>query len=652
MSRLIGSLMLASGLLGTANLAMATTYFVDATTGSDLRTPFEAQDPSTPWKTIRRALGAALSGDTVKVNPGTYAEGIESRVDGAAGAPIVLQSTVVGPGGAVIQPPAGTPGFFISHNYHWIVGFTVVGATIGIRLGDHDGGGPVTGLLVQSNNVSNNSSNGIQVSRGLSTEIAFNVVHDNGANGISYSGDSSLIHDNVVHHNGQFGIYVKDGVDHVVYDNTSFANVQTDLQILGATLPTPALIYYVDCATGNDARTATEAKNPATPWKSIKTALAVADGGDTVMVLGGTVLAPRICAESGLQSRRAGSPSAPITIKAATPGAVIIDPPAGPGFLVSHDYHLIYGFVITATNGIQVQGGGALTGTVISNNRLLRNSQSGIKVSGAAGVTIMHNVIASNGKQGIVYDTSSRANIFDNLIHLNGSAGAWGIEISSGNGHRITNNTVWGHTAAGSGGIRVGTSADAPVYSTVVNNIVVNNRVGIKEPAGSGYAGIAKLEFNDVFGNTADYDLSPTGSAVGSTSLSQDPRFVSLDPANPNFLRLSRLASGQPVDSPCIDVGSTAADTLGLGSRTVFASKAPDVGRADLGYHWPLNLVVGVITDTSASVTTNSGPSNDSFTLSLRLVPGAGSDGIELGTSDAELSFGSVFYALPVSGFQ
>src|SRR5262249_7441958 len=164
--------------------------------------------------------------------------------------------------------------------------------------------------------------------------------------------------------------------------------------------------------------------------------------------------------------------------------------------------------------------------------------------------------------------------------------------------------------------------------------------------------GIAKLEFNDVFGNTADYDLSPTGSAVGSTSLSQDPRFVSLDPANPNFLRLSRLASGQPVDSPCIDVGSTAADTLGLGSRTVFASKAPDVGRADLGYHWPLNLVVGVITDTSASVTTNSGPSNDSFTLSLRLVPGAGSDGIELGTSDAELSFGSVFYALPVSGFQ
>jgi len=33
------------------------------------------------------------------------------------------------------------------------------------------------------------------------------------------------------------------------------------------------------------------------------------------------------------------------------------------------------------------------------------------------------------------------------------------------------------------------------------------------------------------------------------------------------------------------------------------------------------------------------------------LIAGAGSDGIELGTGDAELSFGSLSYSLPVSGF-
>src|SRR4030095_2230280 len=172
-----------------------------------------------------------------------------------------------------------------------------------------------------------------------------------------------------------------------------------------------------------------------------------------------------------------------------------------------------------ASNGIQVQGGGALTGIVITNSRIVGNDQSGIKVSGATGVTMMHNVIALNQKQGIVYAARNQANIFDNLIYSNGlsATGAWGIEISSGNGHRVTNNTVWGHTNASSGGIRLGTSTGTPGYSTGVNNIVVRHKIGIKEPGGSGYAGIAKLEFNDVFANTANYDLS--GSVVGASSI-------------------------------------------------------------------------------------------------------------------------------------
>ena len=345
-----------------------------------------------------------------------------------------------------------------------------------------------------------------------------------------------------------------------------------------------AVTYFVDCEAGDDARPPSAARNSATPWRTIKFALAEAEAGDTVMVLGGTVQAPRTCSEGLIESKRPGSFGALITIKAATPGAVIVDPPSGNGFRIKHGYHRIEGFVVTgATNGIQVEA----SDVVINSNRI-SNNQVGIKISGSNGVAVMHNVINNNTKQGILY-TGTRANIFNNLLYSNGLGGAsWGIEISSGNGHRVTNNTVWGHTSSGSGGIRLGSTDANPVFSTVVNNIVVNNGIGIKEPSSGDYPGIAKLEFNDVFANTTDYDLShsPTGSVVGASSLRQDPRFVSVDPANPNFLQLSGIASGQSVDSPCIDKGSTAADTLGLGSRSVFTNQAPDTGRVDLGYHW------------------------------------------------------------------
>ena len=208
-----------------------------------------------------------------------------------------------------------------------IDGFRITGANQGLKLGAHDGGGNIVGLLIQNNKISGSSSNGINVENGLNVEIAFNIIFDNGANGITHGGNSSLIHDNVVHDNAQFGIYVRDGVGHQVFDNTAFNNGQADLQIVGETIPSPAFTYYVDCVAGNDGRTATQAKNPATPWRTIKFALSVVDGGDTVTVLGGTVQTPQVCGETTIESRKDGSAGAPIAIKAAVPGAIVINPP-------------------------------------------------------------------------------------------------------------------------------------------------------------------------------------------------------------------------------------------------------------------------------------------------------------------------------------
>jgi hypothetical protein len=184
MNRMIPVLGLGLGLLATPSVALALglTYYVDAATGDHLRTPAVAQSPATPWKTITKGVFHADGGDTIMVNSGRYLESVESKRDGwSASTPILLKSTV--PGGAIIQPPAGTNGFFNSHTYHTIDGFKVVGAFQGLRLGPHDGGGKVVGLLVHNNRINNNIDNGISVTKGLNVEIAFNFVKNNGRDG-------------------------------------------------------------------------------------------------------------------------------------------------------------------------------------------------------------------------------------------------------------------------------------------------------------------------------------------------------------------------------------------------------------------------------------------------------------------------------------
>ena len=172
---MIAVLGLGLGLLATpsAALAFGITYYVDAVIGDDSLN--DGLSAATPWKTITKGVFHADGGDTILVNPGTYLESVESKRDGfSVSTPIVLKSTV--PDAAVVRPPAGTNGFFISHNFHTIDGFKVAGALQGLRLGPHDGGGQVVGLLVQNNRINGNSNNGISVSNGLDIEIAFNIV--------------------------------------------------------------------------------------------------------------------------------------------------------------------------------------------------------------------------------------------------------------------------------------------------------------------------------------------------------------------------------------------------------------------------------------------------------------------------------------------
>ncbi len=68
------------------------TYYVDAAGGDDNRTPQQAANPATPFKSITRAAKAASAGDTVKVAPGRYCEMIKLTRRGGFDAPITFKA--------------------------------------------------------------------------------------------------------------------------------------------------------------------------------------------------------------------------------------------------------------------------------------------------------------------------------------------------------------------------------------------------------------------------------------------------------------------------------------------------------------------------------------------------------------------------------
>lgn len=639
-NRIIGGV-LSLGLLAITQLAAGFTYHVDVTKGDDARSDLDAQNPETPWKTIGRGLKTAFPGDTVIVQPGTYNESPESRRDGLPTAPVIIQAA--SPGNVLIQPPAGSPGFFLGHDYHVVEGFVVTAAGVGLKIGPHDvTDGPVVGIVARYNGLFDNSSNGIQFTNAIGGVAEFNLVYQNGLNGISYSGNGSKIHDNIVHTNGQFGIYVKDGVDHQVWNNQAYNNGSDDFKIQGLLIPPPGgRTFYVDVANGNDGYDEVQAQNPATPWKTIRQGLRAASPGDFVAILPGLY-------EENVESVRDGAPDAPITIRAVAPLTVGIKPASGAAVYIGHHYHIVEGLGVGGgSTGLQLgpydTTGAEVVGVVVRDNLVVGNTGIGIKFTNAIDGSAMHNVVSDSGLQGISY-SGSGATIFNNLIYRNGlkQTEGYGITIDSGDRHSVINNTVYGNST---GGIQLGTTDAVPVFAILLNNIVMQNLVGIIEPAGVDYRGRALLDYNDVYNNSGgDYVLSRvSGSVPGPNSISMSPAFV--DEANGIF-HLSRQASGQSVNSPCIDVGSDTAEALGLGMRTAFTDKSPDAGRVDLGWHGTLlRLAQGTLTVKKLVLLFTS--KGNSFTLVANLMPAASGDGIEPSPQYVEVQLGGSRLSLP-----
>ncbi len=91
-------------------------YYVNDTGGDDARTTTQAQNSSTPWKTVQKAANTVVAGDVVRVQPGLYNERVSETTSGTSSNKItyVADGSV---GGVKIR------GFQLTGSHIRIIGF-------------------------------------------------------------------------------------------------------------------------------------------------------------------------------------------------------------------------------------------------------------------------------------------------------------------------------------------------------------------------------------------------------------------------------------------------------------------------------------------------------------------------------------------------
>ena len=198
------------------------TYYVDGAIGNDALSKWDARDPTSPWKTIGRALlaGAAAASDTVVVAPGTYEEAVRTW---SAGVHLVAGGQVV------IEAPVGEIGLRVDHPGVVVEGLTILGGLHGVRATDADG------FVARDCRVSGASDTGFRIVQSADVTIENNHVDGTTGDGILVeNAERSYVRNNLVRNIGRWAIHV-DAADattthgHVIAFNTVDAPAQGDV---------------------------------------------------------------------------------------------------------------------------------------------------------------------------------------------------------------------------------------------------------------------------------------------------------------------------------------------------------------------------------------------------------------------------------------
>jgi hypothetical protein len=232
LSHALRLLSLFSLLLGSAPITHAATFYVASSTGNDSN----AGSQVNPWVTLQHAADVTGPGDTVIVQPGTYA-GAKFTRSGTAIAPITFQ--------AQSDVLINTPGSLNTNhdnlwirnaNYIIIDGFEVMSAPrsgIAIQGEPH---APATGNVIRNNSCHDNGRWGIFTGYALNVVIEDNETSYSGLEHgvyVSNSADNPILRRNIAHHNHASGIQINadpeldgDGIisnalveDNIIYEN-------------------------------------------------------------------------------------------------------------------------------------------------------------------------------------------------------------------------------------------------------------------------------------------------------------------------------------------------------------------------------------------------------------------------------------------------
>ena len=328
--------------------------------------------------------------------------------------------------------------------------------------------------------------------------------------------------------------------------------------------PPGGTTYHVNAQTGSDTRSATDALDPATPWKTISRALAAngAPTGSTVEVATGTYVEAPKSSQPGL------------TLVAS--GTVIVTPPSGQiGLTIDHAGFVVDGF--TVQGGLHGIRGTAANGLVVRNCTASGQSDNALYVVDTTGFTLDGNLTRDAGKRGILVERSTQAYVRNNLVR---DSGEWGIELknatlaSPSSGNVIAFNTVVGSgRLLAAGAVRFDNST-----GEIRDNVLADNaNVGISTDTAP-----TLVHHNLIDGSALELDTaSGQEPTTWANVLGQAPLFV--DAPGGNF-RLQQTAAGQASNSPAVDAGSGDPASRDISGATR-SDGSPDTGIADLGFH-------------------------------------------------------------------
>jgi len=331
------------------------------------------------------------------------------------------------------------------------------------------------------------------------------------------------------------------------------AGIDQDANVSSDTITGSSTTMYVNSATGvDDYNHGNSASNP---YKTISFAVNNASSGFTINVAAGTY-------------NEASGESFPIGGSGGISNLTIIGAGAGRSIIECDG----------SNNGFNLYQGCNISGFTV-----VQSGGSGISAFGFSGnvETFPNNIISdcvvygSNESLSVGFGSLSsmnQGNYIKNCIVYNVDIGVASTNYSV----FLLSNCVFYNCGTDTGSLKSAFFTENNGVILAMNSIVHSCENGFN-PQLSFYDSSAYNYFYNVtnpYGSEPSWVADKTGDVVGT-----NPLFVSLDPNNDSFMKLSSTANGQEANSPCIDAGINEKSFLG-GAVTITAPSADIIGTA------------------------------------------------------------------------